>query len=552
MFKFLCCLLKKHQLNFIKNEVGAVILLYGLALLPLFGIIGLAIDGGRIFYVNAVISGAVDSASVAGAKAGGTNANIIQNATAVFNANIPNNFIGQITGPTVSITVDSQNHQIVTVTASAQINTAFMSLFNQNNISTNSSSAALVATPVTEIALVLDNTGSMYGAPMQGVINASKELVRIVYGGVDVIPNLYFSVVPFSTTVNINMPGFDPTSWLTAAGRLQVANTNLYPNIAPNATNVGGRWMGCIEARTSPLDANDTTPSGGLFTPFHYPSTLIHKYVYGQPLDRTNPLGSPPWSSTGRRGDNDWTLAGGVPAGSGLRFGDNYNWSLTDGNLGVGPNLGCPIPILPLTESQTTVQATLSNMKASFRGGTMINMGLVAGWWTISPNWRGLWPSPTPASEPQPYANARKFVVLMTDGVNQWYDWPGGVPGVPSLSPPNFTNQAQIATDADYTAYGRLGEGRLAGNTNFAQTTTILNNRMAGMCTTLKNNGVVIYTILFYHGGGQNPATETLFRNCATDPGKYFFAVTNAQLLTAFQNIANSIKSIRLAWPGNP
>ena len=557
-----------------QKDAGVVAILYALALIPIFGMLGLSIDVGRDYYVHAVITGASDSAAIAAAKAGGTQANMIQQGTAIFNANIPPNFIGTVSGPTFTF---SSNNQVVTVTATATINTTIMQLLGQTTIGATATSQAQVQVQGAEVVLALDNTGSMAGAPMAGEISAARSLVNILYGGngtsggTDTITGLYVGVVPYSTTVNIAMSGFTPSNWLTTAGKAQVQNTNLFPNIAPSSSSVGGKWMGCIEARTpitsitssqvttfgyrsypNGTDATDATPTAFPFTPFFYPSTMIHHYVFGQPVNRgttqtsNNASGTPPWGSTGNtRGDNDWKLNGTVPNGSGLDFGDNYALNGGDGNTGVGPNLGCPIPMLPLTASQTTVQNTITNMKATYRGGTMINVGLNAAWWMISPNWTGLWPSPTPSTEPQPYGNTLKIVILMTDGANQWYDWPTGVPGQPDSS-------HNYAADADYTGYGRLAEGR-TGTTNFSQTTNLLNTSMANMCTTLKNNGITIYTILFNHDGSAgSAASQTLFQNCASDPTKYFLSVTNADLLAAFQNIGKSISTLRLTWPGKP
>ena len=59
-----------------------------------------------------------------------------------------------------------------------------------------------------------------------------------------------------------------------------------------------------------------------------------------------------------------------------------------------------------------------------YRGGTIINLGLQAGWWTLSPNWQGLWGDPNmPLAYNTPYM--KKVIVLMTDGNNEWYDWTG-------------------------------------------------------------------------------------------------------------------------------
>jgi len=428
----------------------------------------------------------------------------------------------------------------------------------------------------------------MSGSPMAGEIAAAQSLVNILYGGngttggTNTITGLYVGVVPFTTTVNIKMAGFTPTTWLTTVGQAQIANKNLYPtaaNAPVTSTSVGGQWMGCIEARTpnsytsygytnyaSGMDSTDTPPTSNAtkFTPFLYPSTIAHIYTYDQPLNRgttstaTVAKGAPSWNGT-VRGDNDWNLNGTVPATAiyitpaSVYFGDNYqlNSGNPDGNYGVGPNLGCPIPILPLTASQTTVQATLANMKSTFRGGTMINAGLAAGWWLISPNWTSTWTAAgltptTPLPVPQPYANTLKVIVLMTDGTNQWFDWPIGEPGLPATTSP-------IQNDADYTGYGRLGEGRV-GSTNPATIATTLNNSMLNMCTTLQAQGVQIYTVLFNHDGTAGNSAALLQSCASVIPGQttYFQAVTNADLLAAFQSIGTSISDLRLTWPGKP
>ncbi len=572
-----------HQIQiFSRNEQGAIAIIFGLLIIPILGFFGLSIDLGNVYYVQSVIGGAVDAAALAGGRSGGTPEKIKAQATAIFNANIPKNLIGSISAPTITLT---QNNTVVKVTATGTINNYFLTLFGISTVTTSQSSVALVTTKGAEVVLALDNTGSMDGSPMQSERDAASQLVNILYGGngtsggSDTIPGLSVAVVPYSTTVNISgITLKNNVKWLSAAGQAQVANTNLYPNIAAvTGTSVGGKWMGCIEARaplsTSGLtssqitaygyvnypngtDTTDATPTQYPFSPFLYPSTMIHQYVFGKPLNRgttssaTTALETPPWGSKGStRGDNDWRLNGTVPTST-LFFGDNYSWKSADGNYGVGPNLGCPVPMTPLQTSQTVVQNTIKSMLATFRGGTMINLGLNAAWWTISPNWNGTWAQPTPApvlpngaTLPQAYNNTLKVVVLMTDGQNQWYDWPTGVPGLPD-------NTNNYKADADYTGYGRLAEGR-SGTTVAGNTGTTLNARMTNMCTTLKNNKVVIYTIIFTHGNNIDSSTQKLFQNCATDTSHYYFAPDNATLLAAFQNIGQQITKLRLGWAPN-
>jgi hypothetical protein len=256
-------------------------------------------------------------------------------------------------------------------------------------------------------------------------------------------------------------------------------------------------------------DFTDATPAQAPFTPFLYPSTS-GKYPV--------------------TGDNDWTPG---------KTTERKQHKLP-ANTAVGPNLGCPnLPILPLTASRATVLAAINQMVANYRGGTFINLGLQAGWWTLSPKWRGWWGSPTlPLDYNTPYM--RKVIVLMTDGNNEWYDWPDGAPGV---GPKPWKNDG----DTDYTAYGRLKQNlmNLPNNTQ-ANATANLNARMSQMCGIIKQNGIEIYTVLFNHDGGGSAATQTLFQSCASAPDHYFLTPTQAQLRNAFTEIGSQLANLRL------
>jgi hypothetical protein len=121
-----------------------------------------------------------------------------------------------------------------------------------------------------------------------------------------------------------------------------------------------------------------------------------------------------------------------------------------------------------------------------------------------------------------------KVVVLLTDGVNEWYDWPTGLPNNP---------------DADFTAYKRPSDGVL-GTTSRSVGTTIINSRMSQVFTAMKAQGIIIYTITFQLS---NATTQNLFRSCATSPAHYFNSPSNAVLEEAFEEIGNELTNLRLA-----
>jgi hypothetical protein len=194
-------------------------------------------------------------------------------------------------------------------------------------------------------------------------------------------------------------------------------------------------------------------------------------------------------------------------------------------------NVGCGQPVAGLSNDRDRILSIIGALQPTNRGGTMGNVGLQAGWFTLSPRWRGLWgTSPwgtvTPPGLPLDYPGPRDFmtkvIVMMTDGDNNWFDY-----GRPPAH--------------DYTAYGRLGEGRL-GTTNGGTARTRIDDRMLTLCTNIKARGIRVYTITL----GTSTATRSLYQQCATGPGYYFHAPTASDLRAAFREIGTQLGNLRL------
>lgn len=222
-----------------------------------------------------------------------------------------------------------------------------------------------------------------------------------------------------------------------------------------------------------------------------------------------------------RDDDEDWT--------SPLVRGENH-WE----NDGTGPNLGCGPAITPLTDDRATVEAAITEMLPWHRGGTASNLGLSWGWRTLSPDWRGLWDvadSELPHDYDEPVVD--KVVIILTDGVNQVYDHDGGGP-----------------LGSDYTGFGRVGEGRVRQDgsgtplTDAGDAKDELDRRMLETCTTMKDEGIRIYTITFQV---DNDDTRDLFRDCASSVDHYFNSPSNAELQDTFTQIATELSNLRIA-----
>lgn len=496
----------------LRDRRGAVAMLAGLSIIPLLLMAGAAVDLTRLYMLHSRLVTAVDAAALAGARV----INELDRDTQIqrwFWANFTRDRAGVTTGflgadvTAFTITVD-ETSRAVRVRVRASLPTTVLRLFGQDVLLASVDQTAQRQDRGMELALVLDVTGSMAGSQMTALRDSATELVNIIYGSNTTIPNLWVSVVPYTATVNI---GRGRPGWLEAGSLVASAYGSTV-------------WRGCVFARSQNReDETDSPPSIVPFRPFLWPST------YG----RYSP----------NIGDNEWTNSTITEPNPESPPSDAAQNAL--GNNAKGPNLGCGRAILPLTAQRNTVLTEIANLRATHRGGTMANLGLQMGWATISPRWQGVWGNATlPQRYDTPYMD--KVLVLMTDGNNEWHDWAEGAPGNcrTSGSSPPCRSTYRSDGDADMTAYGRLRENRLglASVTN-ANALAEINARMSRLCTSIKANGVVLYTITF---NVTNTTTQNLYRTCATQPEYYFNSPDSAALRAAFREIAGQLANLRL------
>jgi Flp pilus assembly protein TadG len=454
---------------------GAAAMLFALAIVPVFASVGLAVDSSLGYLLRSRMSKALDTAGLAAGRLA-LNTNAEEVARQYFDANFDaSGGSVELTSCTFELAAD---RKFVTLTAEADSPTIFMRVFGKDTMTVSSRTVIRRETTGMELALVLDNTGSMWGTAFDGMQQAAFDLIEILYGEETEIDNLWVSLVPYTATINV---GSGRTGWLAGGDRV-------FTN--PGSFSTPG-WKGCVQARATPLDTNDTPPSGGAFTSYFY-------------------------ASTARTQDNRWDGSATYP----------LKLALSDRNDGRGPNLGCGPAITPLTPSRATIDAGIANMGPWHRGGTTGNLGLSWGWRTISPQWRGLWGGETPATHPLDYGTPfmDKVVVILTDGQNQFYDHDSGA-----------------APGSDYTAYGRL---EALGVTTLAQGRAVLDGRMASTCGAMKAEGIRIYAITF--GGSPDATAQALFRNCASTPAMYYHAPTNAILAEVFTAIGGELANLRI------
>ena len=374
-----------------------------------------------------------------------------------------------------------------------------------------------------EIALVLDNTGSMSGTKMSTLKSAAKDLVdKLEAAGKRSTAKdpIQISLVPFSSTVrvaeNVSVKNYNTSTytgpgipnWLDGRARghntagvdiFTTANTDRFAVLKSMKDNQV--WGGCVESRRQPFDVQDTAPYAAnmdsYFVPYFAPDEPDRTFWW----QSSNPNS---YLDDDTNGD-DWDRQGNVA---------KYKNGKPSGG---GPNKGCDLePIMPLTTDMSALKSAIDSMNAN--GNTNIPMGLVWGWHTLSPN--------APLSDGVAYGtkNHRKIIILMTDGDNVF-------------SSHNNHNSSQ------YSGLGYLWQG-LLGITSGSNNTRNdkMDERLALLCKNIKDKEIVLYTVRVEVKTG----SSDLLKNCATDPDKFFDVQNVSQLGAAFDAIAGSIDNLRL------
>jgi Flp pilus assembly protein TadG len=449
------------------------------------------------------------------------------------------------------------------------------------------------ASPPIELALVLDNTGSMRN-DMQTLRDAAEDLTEMLLG-IDG-DTVHVALVPFVAQVNI---GNDQAHrvWMDTAGqapyngelledrsiafRSRVTNSSsanytgseceaistlpfagysgpyriswirsgsrcyaltpeginyfdLY-DMMPNTS-----WGGCVEARPVPLDISDAPPNSAnpesMFVPFFWLDTT-DGYSNSYLTDTRGDISGATMSSSNGASANTQQQRE-------ARMFNVFKYRGDDASLDTsppdtrGPNRGCPTPIVPLTTNRNTIVNAVRAMRDWNGGGTNQAEGLAWGWRVLSPT--------PPFTQGRPYGDdVRKVIVLMSDGENT-----------------NVGSDPVFASD--YSAYNHMGLWRdyasggavsqLLGavlhgimppqyrrNINSSNSyVAYVNGRQRAVCEAIKDAGIEIYVVRFRNGDA------SLMRNCASSNAHFYNASNASELHAAFNAIGTGIGALRL------
>jgi Flp pilus assembly protein TadG len=377
---------------------GNVAVLFALTLLPLIGLVGAAIDYGRANTIRTEMQAALDSTALMLSKeaATDTQGQLQANAAKYFNAMFTQTTVNNVQ---LNVTYTQSGGNSVTVAGSAGMPTSFMGVIGYNNIAIGGSSTAKWGSTRLQVALVLDNTGSMASAgKMSALKTATISLLSQLQSAASVNGDVYVSIVPFVKDVNVGSGNYnanwiywgnssqdpnhtDDSSWEAHFGS---CSKNSFPLLyaSPRAACLAfnknadwtpashSTWNGCVMDRGYPKSPSNLNGNSGPDTTNNYDTNVAS-------IDPTKPASMYAAEQYGQ-------------CPSAAVMGLSYDWS-----------------------AMTTL---VNNMSPN--GNTNQAIGLQLGWQSLV----GGGPFPAPPMDPN-YTYSR-IIILLTDGLNtedRWY-----------------------------------------------------------------------------------------------------------------------------------
>ena len=146
-----------------RTSAAGVMAIVGLAIIPLFAVIGLAIDAGRGYMLKSKLSYAIDAAGLAGGRAFDTDLRE-EDITMFFEANFPPGYMGSVLAPGQSRGHLRRRREHHHDRGDARPSRPrFMSVAGVHEMTVSARTVIQRELQGMELVLVMDNTGSMRG-----------------------------------------------------------------------------------------------------------------------------------------------------------------------------------------------------------------------------------------------------------------------------------------------------------------------------------------------------------------------------------------------------
>src|SRR2546421_2252255 len=189
--------------RFLRDRRGSIAPMFAIAVIPVIGLTGAAIDYSRANSVRAGMQSAIDATSLAMAKLAPTltEAELQQKTSAYLNAMFNNpEAKNLVITPAYTTAGGSQ----LTISVSGSMDTSFMRIMGFSSLNVGSKSTVKWGNTRLRVALVLDNTGSMAEYNKIGALKtATNDLLTQLHNAATNSADVYVSIIPFVKDVNV-------------------------------------------------------------------------------------------------------------------------------------------------------------------------------------------------------------------------------------------------------------------------------------------------------------------------------------------------------------
>lgn len=521
---------------------GNVAIIFALAIVPVIGSVGAALDYAMANSNRTSMQKALDSTALALAKLMPlTQTELDARGWELFTASLGKL---QVNMPQSGLVITTPTVGKIHLAATGHYTPQISGLVGIQSFPVHVNTEVQWGIKKLELSLVLDVTGSMdQQGRMTELKKATKNLLTTLRNAAKQPDDVKISLVPFAGQVNVGSSNVNASwldwsdweaepaymsTWLANSNNLQTWEQTGPGDSCPLSTNTHG--FRCTASPTSNSAVN-SIPSSGSFRGYICPgnssgdtgsrnSTLIGRYYNGcyNSVETTRQVSSGSNASCGNRPSCSCSGNGGSRRCTQTYFQHTWipnarsNWdgcvrdrtkdndvsdtAPTSNATRFQPyqNYYCPPSLMPLSNDWTGLNSKVDSLASL--GATNITIGLIWGLHSLT------------ASQPLTETNTTdpqltRAIILMTDGDNTISRWAG------NGSDPNQ------CTDCD------------------ARTT------MA--CNAVKAANIRLYTVRMIDGNA------TLLRNCATNTTMYFDVQNASQLNAVFNAIGGELASLHLS-----
>lgn len=533
---------------------GNVAIIFGLSL-PMIVMLALGgVDLHRVTTARSQFQDALDAATLSAARSSYTDPKDLKAVTLItLRANLENAEIEPIQDSDVTVAMNGTS--VVVSDAVGRVKTLVANIvlppYGQlldDTIPVNVHSEVNRSAKNLEVAMVLDITGSMSGDDIANLKTAALKMVDIVVKDVQTPYTSRMSVVPYSMGVNMGSRAAAARGPVTAGKTITGATKACTPSSNPTSCTITVTSANhgfavndrVVVTGVSGMAINSTTnasrsSSNTAFT-VTARTTNTFSYVIGSNVSGSYSSGGTAYCTVAGCQYLAFTNAAGSTSVHQIsncvteRIGSNAYTDASPASAYVGRNYpsssstseknNCPsAEIQPLTSNRNTLKSIINSLSEG--GSTAGHIGTAWGWYTVAPNFNGLWPSASAANDYDALKTV-KAVVLMTDG--------------------DFNTPYYSGVIAKNSLSGSYGQNDVRINQNASNGASA--SQAQSLCTAMKAKGVVVYTVGFSITA--NSAAATLLSGCASSSDKAYLANSGTALVAAFEAIGRDITKLRI------